>query len=131
MASQPQSSSNVSSNIVAPTPILDAGGERHAYRRFEGGSSLPLLCLGHFTGTLDNWDPAVTDPLARVREVLLFDNAGIGRSSGVLPHTIAGIARHGLAFLDSLGIATCDVPGFSLGGNMRQIIYLCRYLHKL
>jgi len=43
---------------------------------------LPLLFLQHFTGTLDTWDPAVTDPLASGREVILFDNAGVGRSTG-------------------------------------------------
>jgi hypothetical protein len=34
-----------------------------------------LLCLQHFTGNLDNWDPAVTDALASDREVILFDCA--------------------------------------------------------
>jgi len=35
-------------------------------------------------GTLDNWDPSVADPLASGREVILFDNAGVGRSTGTL-----------------------------------------------
>jgi pimeloyl-ACP methyl ester carboxylesterase len=75
-----------------------------------------LLCLQHFTGTLDNWDPAVTDPLATGREVILFDNAGVGRSTGHVPATIAGMAVHAMAFLDELGMKTCDVIGYSLGG---------------
>jgi pimeloyl-ACP methyl ester carboxylesterase len=75
-----------------------------------------LLCLQHFTGTLDNWDPAVTDPLASGREVVLFDNAGVGRSTGDVPQTIAGMAGHAMAFLDDVGIKTCDVIGYSLGG---------------
>jgi len=75
-----------------------------------------LLFLQHFTGTLDNWDPAVTDPLASRREVILFDNAGLGRSTGDVPETIAGMTKHALAFLDGLGITTCDVVGYSLGG---------------
>ena len=61
------------------------------------GSGLPLLCLQHFTGTLDNWDPAVTDPLASGREVILFDNAGVGRSTGDVSETIAGMAEHAIA----------------------------------
>jgi len=77
-------------------------GHSYAYRRFGNGSGLPLLCLQHFTGTLDNWDPAVTDPLASAREVILFDNAGIGRSSGEVPQTVAGMAAHAMAFLDGL-----------------------------
>src|ERR1700754_2662884 len=104
------------SNITARTQLLEAKGERYAYRRFGTGAAPPLLCLQHFTGTLDNWDPAVTDPLATGREVILFDNAGVGRSNGDVPDTIAGMAEHPTAFLDELGIKTCDVMGFSLGG---------------
>src|SRR6266699_3531729 len=42
---------------------------------------------------LDNWDPAVTDPLATGREVILFESAGLGRSSGKVPETVAGMRR--------------------------------------
>jgi hypothetical protein len=52
------------SNTTAPTQFIQAKLEKYAYRRFGKGQGLPLLCLQHFTGTLDNWDPAVTDPLA-------------------------------------------------------------------
>jgi pimeloyl-ACP methyl ester carboxylesterase len=111
---------NGSSNVAAPTRFLQVGGERYAYRRFGAGGGLPLLCLQHFTGTLDNWDPAVTDPLASGREVILFENAGVGRSSGAVPKTVSGMAEHALAFLDGLGLKTCDVLGFSLGGMVAQ-----------
>src|SRR5882757_4100567 len=114
-------SSRLSSS--APTQFLEAsGGARYAYRRFGDGSGLPLLLLQHFTGTLDNWDPALTDALARERELILFDNAGVGRSSGIVPTTVAGMATHAAAFLDGLGIRTCDVLGFSLGGMVAQQI---------
>src|SRR6266699_3321893 len=105
---------------TAPTQFLEVNGHSYAYRRFGNGSALPLLCLQHFTGTLDNWDPAVTDPLASGREVILFDNAGVGRSTGDIPETIAGMTEHSMAFLDGLGIKTCDVLGFSLGGVIAQ-----------
>ena len=108
------------SNTTAPTQFLQVNGHSYAYRRFGNGSGLPLLCLQHFTGTLDNWDPALTDPLASGREVILFDNAGIGRSTGDVPETIAGMTEHSMAFLDGLGIKTCDVLGFSLGGVIAQ-----------
>jgi pimeloyl-ACP methyl ester carboxylesterase len=117
---------SAASNIIAPTRFLDGGKERYAYRRFGAGSGLPLLCLQHFTGTMDNWDPAVTDPLASEREVILFESAGIGRSSGSVPNTIAGMASHASAFLDGLGIGTCDVLGFSLGGMVAQQMALER-----
>lgn len=115
-----------SSAITAPTQFLQARSGKYAYRRFGSGSKLPLLCLQHFTGTLDNWDPAVTDPLAQDREVILFESAGVGRSSGTVPETIAGMAAHALAFLDALGLKTCDVLGFSLGGMVTQQMALER-----
>ena len=110
------SSTNATSNTTARTHFVQVKGDSYAYRRFGNGSGLPLLCLQHFTGTLDNWDPAVTDPLAAGREVILFDNAGVGRSTGDVPETIAGMAEHAMAFLDELGATSWDVIGYSLGG---------------
>ena len=114
------------SNITAPTRLLQVGNTTYAYRRFGEGRGLPLLCLQHFTGTLDNWDPAVTDPLASGREVILFDNAGVGRSTGTVPTTIAEMTSHALAFLDGLGLTRVDVLGYSLGGMIAQQMALAR-----
>src|SRR5437867_13332150 len=100
------------SNTTAPTQLLRVNGHSYAYRRFSNGQGLPLLCLQHFTGTLDNWDPAVTDPLASGREVILFDNAGVGCSSGTVPQTVAGMGHHALAFLDSRQLDSCDALGY-------------------
>ena len=114
------------SNTTAPTQFLAVKNETYAYRRFGSGSQLPLLFLQHFTGTLDNWDPAVTDPLAQRGEVILFESAGLGRSTGKVPQTVVGMATHALAFLDALGLDTCDVLGFSLGGMVAQQMALDR-----
>src|SRR2546428_14025073 len=92
------------SNITAPTHFVASRLETYAYRRFGRGSTPPLLCLQHFTGTLDFWDPAVTDPIAQGREVILFENAGLGLSSGEVPDTMAGMGAHALAFLDAVGL---------------------------
>jgi pimeloyl-ACP methyl ester carboxylesterase len=108
------------SNTTAPTQFLRVRNETYAYRRFGSGRGRPLVFLQHFVGTLDNWDPAVTDPLASGREVILFDNAGVGRSTGKVPTTIAGMASHALDFLDAAGLDGCDVLGFSLGGMVAQ-----------
>ena len=112
----------MSLTIDARTQLLKTTNETYAYRRFGNGSARPLLCLQHFTGTLDNWDPAVTDPLAAGCDVILFDNAGIGCSTGKVSDTMAGMAKHVFAFLDGLGIASCDVLGFSLGGAIAQVM---------
>jgi pimeloyl-ACP methyl ester carboxylesterase len=114
------STATSASATTAPTELLRVKDETYAYRRIGGGFRRPLLCLQHFTGTLDNWDPAVTDPLGNGREVILFDNAGVGRSTGKVPTTVADMAAHALQFLDGLCVRSCDVLGFSLGGMVAQ-----------
>jgi pimeloyl-ACP methyl ester carboxylesterase len=108
------------SAITAPTQFIETPLETYAYRRFGGGAAAPLVFLQHFTGTLDNWDPAVADQLAGGREVVLFESAGVGRSTGEVPTTIAGMAAHFLAFADALGLTQIDLLGFSLGGMVAQ-----------
>src|SRR5467141_1079661 len=114
------SSTKTAGSTTAPTEFLQANGQSYAYRRFGSGPGLPLLFLQHFTGTLDGWDPAVTDPLAIGRSVILFESAGIGRSNGKVPTTVAGMASHTMRFLDALRLTQVDVLGFSLGGMVAQ-----------
>jgi pimeloyl-ACP methyl ester carboxylesterase len=116
----------VATTATAPTQFIDTKLERYAYRRFGGGSAPPLVCLQHFTGTLDNWDPAVTDPLAQGREIILFESAGLGRSTGQVPTTISAMADHFLAFAEALGLTQVDLLGFSLGGMVAQVAALER-----
>jgi pimeloyl-ACP methyl ester carboxylesterase len=113
--------STTEKGITVPTSFIDTvKGMRYAYRRYGWASGTPLLFLQHFTGTLDNWDPALTDPLALGRQVILFDNAGIGRSSGTPSTSIAEMAVHAVQFVDALGLERVDVLGFSLGGMVAQ-----------
>jgi len=119
-------STATASATTAATQFLHVKDQTYAYRRIGGGFRRPLLCLQHFTGTLDNWDPAVTDPLGDGREVILFDSAGVGRSTGDVPTTVAGMAAHALDFLDGLCVTSCDVLGFSLGGMVAQQMVLNR-----
>ena len=50
---------------TAPTQFVEANGVRFAYRRFGKPGGVPIVFNQHFQGTLDHWDPAVTDGLAR------------------------------------------------------------------
>jgi len=118
--------SHESSAITAPTRFIETRLETYAYRRFGEGAAPPLVFLQHFTGTLDNWDPAVTNQLAGSREVILFESAGVGRSTGEVPTTINGMAGHLLAFGDALGLTRIDLLGFSLGGMVAQQVALDR-----
>ena len=111
---------------TAKTQFLETNGVRYAYRRFGSGDRPPLLCLQHFRGGLDNWDPQVTDGLAQGRSVILFNNAGIASSSGQPANNIAEMATHVIAFIDALKLEEIDLLGFSMGGFIAQQVTLDR-----
>jgi len=111
------------SQLTAPNLRLEAAnGVTYAYRRFGTRSTgaLPLVCLMHYRGNLDNWDPTLVDTIATQREVILVDNAGVGGSTGTVPSTMAQMARDAIAFIDALGLRTVDLLGFSIGGMVAQ-----------
>jgi pimeloyl-ACP methyl ester carboxylesterase len=110
------------SHQTAPTQFVEAAGIRFAYRRFGRSGGVPLVFNVHFTGTMDHWDPLVTDGLAATREVILFDNAGISSTSGEVPASVEGMAVNARAFIKALGLAKVDVLGFSLGGLVAQAL---------
>jgi pimeloyl-ACP methyl ester carboxylesterase len=109
---------------TAPTQFVEAKGIRFAYRRFGKPLGVPIVLNQHFRGTLDYWDPAVTDGLAQTREVILFDNAGIASSSSEVPASIPEMGANAIAFIDALGLSNVDVLGFSIGGMVAQEIAL-------
>jgi pimeloyl-ACP methyl ester carboxylesterase len=113
---------------TVPTSLVTAAnGTTYAYRRFgTSADGVPLVFLMHFRGNLDNWDPALVDPIAADREVILVDNAGVGSSTGAVPSTVAQMAVDLLAFTDALGVRRFDVFGFSLGGFVAQDLALLR-----
>lgn len=109
---------------TAPTQFVEANGVRFAYRRFGKSSGVPLVFNMHFTGTMDHWDPLVTDGLAATREVILFNNAGISSTSGEVPTSVEEMAANAAVFIKALGLAKVDILGFSLGGFVAQQLTL-------
>jgi pimeloyl-ACP methyl ester carboxylesterase len=109
---------------TAPTQHVEANGIRFAYRRFGKTGGVPIVFNQHFQGTLDHWDPAVTDGLARTREVILFDNAGVAASSGETPSSFQKMGANAIAFIRALGLSKVDILGFSIGGMVSQEIVL-------
>ena len=109
---------------TAPTQFVDANSIRFAYRRFGKTGGLPIVFNQHYIGTMDYWDPTVTDGLARDREVILFNNAGVSSSSGEIPMTFEQMGANAVAFTRALGLNKADVLGFSIGGMVAQEITL-------
>src|SRR3984885_8704626 len=105
------------SQYTAPNlTIAAANGTTYSYRRFGKADTKPVVFLQHFRGNLDNWDPTLVDDIAAEREVILVNNSGVGLSTGTTPHTVEGLARDILAFVDALGLTKIDLFGFSTGG---------------
>ena len=117
--------SNFTHNTV-PTEFVEANGIRFAYRRFGKRGGVPLVFNIHLNGNMDMWDPAVTDGLAKEREVILFDNAGVGSSTGEVPTTFADMATNAIDFIEALGLKQVDIFGFSIGGMVAQNIVVQR-----
>jgi pimeloyl-ACP methyl ester carboxylesterase len=90
------------------------------------GATVPLVLLQHFRGNLDSWDPALIDALAQARRVVMFDNAGVGGSTGTTPDTIEQMARDAIAFLAAMEFGQADLLGFSIGSFVAQQIALVR-----
>src|ERR1700737_2629842 len=112
------------SHQTAPTQFVEANGIRFAYPRCGNAAGVPLVFNQHYIGTMDYWDPTVTDGLARGREVLLFNNAGVSSSSGEVPTTFEQMGTNAVAFSRALGLNKADVLGFSIGGMVAQEITL-------
>jgi pimeloyl-ACP methyl ester carboxylesterase len=109
---------------TAPTQYVQANGTRFAYRRFGKAGTVPLVFNMHFMGTMDHWDPAVTDGFAKECEVILFDNAGVSSSSGDVPGSVAEMGANAIAFIKALRLKQVDVLGLSIGGFVAQEITL-------
>ena len=107
---------------TVPTQFVEANGIRFAYRRFGKRGGVPIVMNIHFRGTMDHWDPAVTDGLAAHSEVILFDNAGVGASSGWTPASIPAMATDAITFIRALGIKKADILRYSIGGKIAQEI---------
>jgi pimeloyl-ACP methyl ester carboxylesterase len=128
MSTTEESTATAVTTLTAPNRSVDIDGATLIYRRFGNAATdaPPLLFLQHFRGNLDNWDPALVDPLAAGREVILLGNRGVGSSTGAVPDNVQDMARDVLRFVDALGLKEIDLLGFSLGGFVAQELALVR-----
>jgi pimeloyl-ACP methyl ester carboxylesterase len=103
-----------------------SNGVVYAYRRVGPRAGRPLILLQHFRGNLENWDPVLIDALAASRDVVAFDNRGVGATTGSTPTTFAQMADDAIGFLEALSLDQVDVLGFSIGSFVAQEIALTR-----
>lgn len=108
------------------THYIDGPTARFAYRRFGPLLTPPLVLAMRLRGTIDHWDPAFLDLLATERNVIIFDNCGVGASTGTPADTIAGLADGLIEFVEALRLPYVDFLGWSMGGYVVECATLKR-----
>jgi pimeloyl-ACP methyl ester carboxylesterase len=92
-----------------------------AYR--EIGSGPPLVLIAGYGSTMQVWDRRFVDPLAENHRVVIFDNAGIGKTANLpKPLTVDEMANQTSALITTLGLKQPSVLGWSMGGMIAQAL---------
>jgi len=99
----------IEAHATVVTRVVEGGDIRYAYRRFGGGKDPAFLFCQRFISTMDDWDPMITNLLAKGREVILFNNAGVGSSASETLDTVQAMARDALALVDSPRLEQIDL----------------------
>jgi len=107
--------------VTARTRVAHTGRGTVGYR--EVGSGSPLVLIMGFSGSMDYWAPSLVDALAAHHTVIVFDNAGVGRTAaGKPPLTITAMARQTSALIAALHLTHPAVLGWSMGGMVAQAL---------
>ncbi|SEH31653.1 alpha/beta fold hydrolase [Chryseobacterium culicis] len=108
----------------AKTQFINVKGDAVAYRILGNQDGIPLVLLPGLGGSMDDWDPAVTDGLAKKYKVIIFDNKGVSSSKGTTPNTIQTMADDAADFIKAMNLNKVNIMGFSMGGFIAQRIVL-------
>lgn len=108
-----------------PTQFISADGINFAYREYgQHNGGTPVIFLNHLAAVLDNWDPRIIDGIAAKHHVVVFDNRGVGASTGKPSKSIEQMADDAITFIQAKGFKKVDLFGFSMGGMISQEIVL-------
>ena len=91
-----------------------------AYREIGEKKGIPILMFNHLAATLDNWDPILVDTLANEYRIIVFDNLGVGGSSGIVQDSIQEMAKSAYDFIKVMNLEKVHVLGMSMGGFVVQ-----------
>ena len=109
--------------LTAPTQVIRTSAGTVAYRELGSGPAL-LLIMGA-GASMDGWPPSVVDALAAHHEVVVFDNAGVGRTSAVAAPgslSITAMTSQTSALISALALRRPAVLGWSMGGMIAQAL---------
>jgi pimeloyl-ACP methyl ester carboxylesterase len=105
----------------APVQTVHTALGTVAYRTIGNGPA--LVMINGYSATMEDWDPLLVDALAQHHRVVVFDNAGVGRSQSLpAPLTTDAMANQTGALIDALHLAPADVLGWSMGTTIAQAL---------
>jgi pimeloyl-ACP methyl ester carboxylesterase len=116
--------------VLQQTDFVQANGIRIAYRMHGPAEETkkglsPLVMITGYGGLMEMWPPAMLEPLARERRVIVFDNRGLGFStSSDQEYSIELFAEDARTLLDALDIEQAHVLGWSMGAFIAQELAL-------
>ena len=109
--------------LTAPVRVVRTSAGTVAYRELGSGPALLLITGGG--ASMDGWPPGFVDALAAHHKVVVFDNAGVGRTSAVSAPallSITAMASQTSALISALGLHRPAVLGWSMGGMIAQAL---------
>jgi pimeloyl-ACP methyl ester carboxylesterase len=109
--------------LTVPISVARTTDGTVAYR--ELGSGPALLLITGADASMDDWPPSFVDALAAHHEVVVFDNAGVGRTSAVpapASLSITAMASQTSALISALRLRHPAVLGWSMGGMIAQAL---------
>jgi pimeloyl-ACP methyl ester carboxylesterase len=124
-AASPAASGAPAPNVIQQAPVqhVKVGDVEIGYRTIgpfgAAADSTPLLMIMGSSGTMDMWSPEFVSDLAQGREVVVFDNRGMGEttdSGGV--YQLSQLADDTAGLIAALGNDSMDVLGWSMGGDV-------------
>lgn len=131
-APSPSGGGSPAANVVQAAPVqhVKVGDLSMGYRVIgplttttaaasPAADQMPLLLIMGFSGTMDLWDPAFVAALAQDREVIVFDNRGIGETDDPMGgYPFSQLADDTAGLIKALGYTSVDVLGWSMGGQV-------------
>jgi pimeloyl-ACP methyl ester carboxylesterase len=91
------------------------------------GQGEPLLMIMGYAGVMDVWAPELVEDLSHSYRVIMFDNRGMGYSSGEdAPVSIRLMADDAAGLLEALHIESAHVLGWSMGSMVAMELAMDR-----
>lgn len=104
---------------IGTMPHLEHNGA-NLYYELHGTAGEPVLFIQGIGVTGRGWKPQL-EGLTPHHRALVFDNRGIGQSTGAVGRlSIEAMAEDAKALMDAVGWAQCHVVGHSMGGVIAQ-----------